>query len=211
MPRPAVFLDRDGTIVREADYLREVSQLRLLPGAAQAIRELNQAGLVVVVLTNQSGLARGLFTEADYQTIHAAFLARLARYGAHIDAAYYCPHHPEATVAAYRRRCDCRKPGDGLFRRAARELDLDPARSYAVGDRARDLIPGRKAGARTLLVRTGYGAAEEAEWRETWRPDQVVADLRGAVQWMLAREVRPLVPGPEAPRSRATADPCEQL
>ncbi len=144
--RPAVFLDRDGTLVREVDYLREVSELRLLPGAAEAVRKLNEAGFAVALLTNQSGLARGYLTEAKFQEIQETLVGRLARRGAHLDGMYYCPHHPRATVPEYRRECDCRKPAAGMLVRAAAEMRLDLARSYAVGDRARDLVPGHETG-----------------------------------------------------------------
>ena len=187
MSRPAVFLDRDGTITREVDYLRDVKQLRLLPRAAAAIRELNEAGYAVVIVSNQSGIARGLLTEDDLARIHAVMLARLARHGARLDAIYYCPHLPDATVAAYRKRCACRKPAPGMLRRAARELDLDLARSYVIGDRARDLEPGRQLGCATVLVRTGYGAQEAEAWRGPWRPDHTAATLAAAVTWVLGR------------------------
>ncbi len=186
MARPAVFLDRDGTIVREVDYLREVSQLRLLPGAAAAVRRLNEAGIPVIVVTNQSGIARGMLTENDLRHIHDELRRRLASRGARLDAIYYCPHHPEAAVKAYRKRCRCRKPAPGLFRRAAREMDLDLARSFAVGDSARDLEAGRRAGCRTVLVRTGYGARTERECGDGCA-EAVADDLSGAVDWILER------------------------
>ncbi len=184
MARPAVFLDRDGTIVREVEYLREPSQLRLLPGAAAAIRRLNEAGIPVVVVTNQSGIARGMFTEDDLQAVHDELRRRLAARGARLDAVYYCPHHPEATVKEYRKRCRCRKPAPGLLLRAARELDLDLKRSFAVGDSARDAEAGRRAGCRTVLVRTGYGAETEKECGQTCA-DAIVDDLSAAVDWVL--------------------------
>jgi len=219
MGRPAVFLDRDGTMVQEVDYLREISQLRLLRGTAAAIRRLNEAGFAVVLATNQSGIARGLLTESELQTIHDELKRRLALQGARLDAIYHCPHHPEAAVAAYRKRCRCRKPAPGLLLQAARDLDLDLRRSYAVGDSARDVEAGARAGCRTILVRTGYGARTEAGWqfgtanalpqpkqemlREMARvarlADQglamldaevVVDNLPAAVDWILSRKKR---------------------
>jgi len=181
MGRPAVFLDRDGTIVREVDYLRSVDQLRLLRGAAEAIRRLNEAGFVVVLATNQSGIARGLLTESDLQAVHDELQRRLAQRGAHLDAIYHCPHHPEASVQAYRKRCRCRKPAPGLLQRAARELDVDLARSFAIGDSARDVEAGARAGCRTILVRTGYGRHTEQDFLGRCRealahPAKVVAE-----------------------------------
>lgn len=184
--RAAVFLDRDGTLVQEVDYLTSAAQLRLLRGAAAALRRLNEAGLAVVVVTNQSGVARGLVSEEQLEAIHGDLRRRLARHGARLDGIYYCPHHPEAPLPRYRRRCRCRKPAPGLLKRAARELGLDLGRSFAVGDSARDLEAGKRAGCRTALVRTGYGAATEAELRQ--RPtlaDHMADDLSGAVAWIL--------------------------
>jgi len=188
MGRPAVFLDRDGTVVREVDYLRSARDLRLLPGAAEAVRRLNRAGYVVVIATNQSGVARGLLTEDELEGIHRTLIERLGRRGARIDAIYYCPHHPQAAVARYRRRCRCRKPRPGMLARAARDLDLDLARSVAVGDSARDIEAGRRSGCRTVLVRTGYGAKAEADLRPP--PDHIAANLLEAASWIVRRAKR---------------------
>ena len=188
--RPAVFLDRDGTIVREVGYLRSPAQLRLLPRAASAIRRLNDAGFAVIITTNQSGIARGILTEADLALTNETLQRRLARYRAHIDAFYFCPHHPEVGPPEYRRRCRCRKPSPGMLLRAAREFDLDLARSFAVGDSARDLLAGRNAGARAILVRTGYGRQTEAQCGAGLPADHVADDLAGAADWILAQRGR---------------------
>jgi D-glycero-D-manno-heptose 1,7-bisphosphate phosphatase len=183
--RPAVFLDRDGTIVREADYLRSPERLRLLPRAAEAIRRLNDSGFAVVVATNQSGIARGLLTEDDLAQVHKVLAERLAKRGARLDAIYFCPHHPTAGAGRYRRECSCRKPAPGMLLRAAQELDLDLSRCIAVGDSQRDLIAGREVGCRTVLVRTGYGRDAEAEASAPLPCDHVADDLAAAVQWIL--------------------------
>lgn len=188
MGRAAVFLDRDGTVIREVEYLTSPKGLRLLPGAAEAIGRLNGAGLAVVVVTNQSGIGRGLLSEKDLGDIHDALEARLARRGAHLDGIHFCPHHPEAAVAGYRRRCRCRKPAPGMLLRAARELDLDLGRSFAIGDSERDVEAGRRVGCRTVLVRSGYGAATEARLGEGLGADRVADDLRAAAEWILGRE-----------------------
>ena len=185
MGRPAVFLDRDGTMIGEVDYLRSVEQLRLLPGVAGAVRRLNEAGFAVVVTTNQSGVARGLLTEGDLDRIHEQLRQRLVRRGARLDGLYYCPHHPEAKVARYRRECGCRKPSPEMLQRAAAELDLDLKQSFAVGDSERDVEAGRRAGCRTVLVRTGYGKRAEAGLGEADRPDHIADDLASAVEWVL--------------------------
>ena len=185
MSRPAVFLDRDGTVIREADYLRAPEQLRLLPRASAAIRRLNEAGFVVVVTTNQSGIARGILSETDLALTHDVLQQRLARRGAHLDAIYYCPHHPEIGPAKYRRRCQCRKPEPGMLLEAAAELGLDFSRSFSVGDSARDLLAGRRVGCRTVLVRTGYGRRAEADYGDQLPADHIADDLAGAVDWIV--------------------------
>jgi len=189
MGRPAVFLDRDGTIIREVEYLRSPRQLRLLPRAAAAIRRLNRAGFAVVVTTNQSGIGRGLLTEKDLEEVHAVLRSRLARRGARIDGIYFCPHHPEAARPEYRRRCRCRKPAPEMLLRAARELDLDLGRCFAIGDSVRDIEAGRRAGCRAVLVRTGYGAETEARLGRESGADYVADDMSDAVEWIVQETV----------------------
>jgi D-glycero-D-manno-heptose 1,7-bisphosphate phosphatase len=182
---PAVFLDRDGTLIKDIGYLRFAREVAFYPWTADAVRALNQAGLPVVVITNQSGVARGMFTEPMVEDVHRHISSVLDAGGARIDAYYYCPHHPEATVAAYRSRCDCRKPGVGMIERASADLDLDPAKSYVVGDKWSDVGAARAAGARAILVRTGHGATEEAEPLPDLTADAVVDNLVEAVSWIL--------------------------
>jgi len=186
MGRSAVFLDRDGTVIHEVDYLKSTDQVRLLPRAAAAIRRLNEAGMVVVVVTNQSGIARGIVSESDLVAIHDLIRHRLARYGAALDAIYFCPHHPTEGLPPFRRRCRCRKPAAGMLTRAARDLALDLHRSFTVGDSERDLVAGQKAGCRTILVRTGYGRRTEAS-ASSLPADYVADDLADAVDWILVR------------------------
>lgn len=145
--RPAVFLDRDGTIIRDTEYLRDPEQVELLPGAAAAIRRLNEAGWPVIVITNQSGIARGLLTEQDYERVRMRVDKLLAAEGARVDATYHCPHHPDITG-----KCDCRKPGTKMYADAARDHGLDPARSWYVGDRIRDVSPGDHFGGKTVML-----------------------------------------------------------
>ena len=185
LSRPAVFLDRDGTLIKDIGYLRDACDMALYPWTVDAVRALNQTGLPVVVITNQSGVARGLFTEAMLEDVHRHLSSVLEAGGARIDAYYYCPHHPEATVATYRKRCDCRKPGCGLIDRASADLDLDPARSFVVGDTWLDVGAARAAGARGVLVRTGYGAAEEKRPPPNLEADMVADNLIEAVGWIL--------------------------
>lgn len=158
--KPAVFLDRDGTINEQMGYINHLSRFVLLPGAAQAVRLLNERGIPAVVVTNQSGLARGYFPPSLLDAVHAEMKRRLAAEGARLDGIYVCPHHPEAKVAQYRQSCGCRKPLPGLLEQAAADLHLDLARSFMVGDRWSDLECGVRAGAAPVLVLTGYGQGE---------------------------------------------------
>lgn len=184
-PRPAVFLDRDGTIIEDVGYLDAVEQIAWFPWSVDAIRALNRADFAVVVITNQSGIARGRFTEALVEHTHRALDDRLAAGHARIDAYYYCPHHPDGAVPEYTRVCDCRKPGRGLVDRAARDLSLDPARSFVVGDRWLDIGMAHAIGARGILVRTGVGAEQEREPVAGITADAIVDNLAAAVSWIL--------------------------
>jgi D-glycero-D-manno-heptose 1,7-bisphosphate phosphatase len=183
--RRAVFLDRDGTLMEDNGYLDRIDRVVIYPWTIDAVRLLNRAGLCVVVATNQSGIARGYFTEAHVEEVHHHLSSLLAEGGAHIDAYYYCPHHPEAAVDGYRRPCDCRKPGPGLVERAARELGIDPSRSFVVGDRWLDVRLARAVGARGVLVRTGYGQSQEARPEPGVAADEVADNLMGATSWIL--------------------------
>lgn len=155
--RPAILLDRDGTVIEERDYLADPEGVVLLPGAAAALRRLSDAGYALVLVSNQSGIARGLFGEQDHARVHARLEELLAAHGVHLDGAYHCPHHPDFAAP-----CACRKPAPGMFLRAASELGLDLRRSVLIGDRVRDVEAAAELGARGILVRTGYGAGEEA-------------------------------------------------
>jgi len=176
----AVFLDRDGTINEEVIYLNSAEQFRLLPGAGEAIRLLNQKGWLVIVITNQSALARGYFTAEDLALVHQKMKAALDGEGAQINAIYVCPHQPEDG-------CLCRKPGTALFEQAAREFDIDLSKSYAIGDKMTDLVPGARLGCRTVLLLTGHGQ-EQLENKDEWEmePDYIAPDLLSAVRWILA-------------------------
>ena len=181
----AVFLDRDGTIIEEIGYLDRVDRLSLYPFSIDAIRALNRSGFRVVLVTNQSGIARGFFTAAVVDEVHRHLASLLAEGGAHIDGYYYCPHHPDGHVEPYAIRCACRKPGRALVDRAIEEFGIDPARSFVVGDRWLDVELARAVGGRGILVRTGYGAAEERRPRADLSADAVADNLVAAVGWIL--------------------------
>jgi D,D-heptose 1,7-bisphosphate phosphatase len=182
-----VFLDRDGTICEEVGYLDTPDKIRLIAGAGEAVRLLNQRGLKAVVITNQSGVGRGLFSEERVGEIHRELARQLRAAGAFLDAIYFCPHHPTEARGAYLRRCDCRKPASGLLLQAAADLGIDLARSYCVGDRLADLECGQRAGTKGVLVLTGYGREEVSRLDNdaARRPSAVAADLREAVAWIL--------------------------
>lgn len=186
--KAAVFLDRDGTMIEDVGYLDTIERIELFPWTVDAIRALNRAGWPVIVITNQSGIARGYLTESVLDELHRALTARLAAGGARVDAYYYCPHHPDGTVPEYAQRCECRKPGRGLVDRAARDLGLDPARSFVIGDKWLDVGLARAVGARAILVRTGYGAAEEARPQPGLAPDAIVDNLAAAASWILINQ-----------------------
>ncbi len=163
--RGAVFLDRDGTIIRQVELMHNVSQLRFLPGAADAIRLLNEKDFAVVVVTNQPVVARGVAREPDIELIHETMNSRLKARGAHIDAFYYCPHHPNATLGQYRIKCTCRKPEPGMIFRASKEHGIDLGRSVMIGDTTQDVMAGNRAGVRTILVRTGHGGRDPWQYK----------------------------------------------
>jgi D-glycero-D-manno-heptose 1,7-bisphosphate phosphatase len=181
--RPALFLDRDGVVIEEVGYLSQPAQVRLLPGAAAAIAWLNRRAIPAIVVTNQAGVAHGYYAESRIAEIHRRLDELLAEHGARVDAYYYCPHHPQAAVAEYRRDCRCRKPSPGMLVRAAREHGLSLRRSCLVGDKLSDLEAGRAAGCRVILVRTGYGAeVEKSLGQHGLGGIDVAADLAEAVQ-----------------------------
>jgi D-glycero-D-manno-heptose 1,7-bisphosphate phosphatase len=188
----AVFLDRDGTLIEEIGYLDRPERVELYPYSADAIRALNRAGLRTVIVTNQSGVARGFFAESMVDAVHAHIQRLLAQAGAYIDAYYYCPHHPDGKVAQYAHACDCRKPARGLVDRAARELGIDPSRSFVVGDRWLDVGLAREVGAAGVLVRTGYGLTEEQRPVSGLAADAVVDNLAAAASWILRQRRSPI-------------------
>ncbi len=159
--RPAVFLDRDGTLNIEKDYLFRVEDFVFTEGAQEAVRLLNDAGFLVVVVSNQSGIARGYYGQEDVKRLHDAVDRLLAHKGAHVDAWYFCPHHPEGTTDQAI-SCDCRKPAPGMLLQAAKEYGIDLADSYMVGDKRIDVEAGHAAGCHSILVATGYGHSEAA-------------------------------------------------
>lgn len=182
--KPAVFLDRDGTVIQEVGYLNRLDRVSFFPWSVDAVRVLGDAGLLVVVVTNQAGVARGYFDEALVRDTHALIDERMRNGRARIDGYYYCPHHPDGKVERYRAACDCRKPKPGMILRAARDLGIDVGRSFVVGDRWLDVEMGRAAGATTVLVKTGYDL-EDDDRPDGLEADRVAHNLMDAAGWIL--------------------------
>ncbi|MDH5637606.1 MAG: HAD family hydrolase [Nitrospinota bacterium] len=185
--RPAVFLDRDGCVNVEDNHIRNLDQFRLYPESLDSIKKLNAAGFLVVVITNQSGVARGFMTEELVRRTNGTLREWASEAGVVIDGIYYCPHHPEGTVEKYAIYCKCRKPAPGMLLQASEDLGIDFSRSFVIGDKISDIGLGPVVGARSILVRTGYGAAQlekiksgEAPW-----PDHVADGIGDAIDWIL--------------------------
>ena len=187
--RPAVFLDRDGTLNIDAGYLDRKERLMLFPWSLDSVRLLRRAGYAVVVVTNQSGVGRGMIEESFVEEVHQIIQSRLVDIGEKLDGHYYCPHEPSASIDAFRVDCDCRKPKPGLVTRAARDLGLDVERSIVVGDKWSDIGLAKQTGARGVLVRTGYGRSQEKNRQEGLSADAVVDTLMDAVNWILLHPV----------------------
>ena len=182
--KKAVFLDRDGTINVEVQYLSQVKDFQFIPGVPWALKRLKDAGFLLVVVTNQSGIGRGYYDEAALETLHNHMHADLTAFGAPIDACYFCPHHPEHATGDYLKECGCRKPLPGMLQQAAHDLDIDLAASFMIGDKLADVEAGLAAGCTSLLVLTGYGSAQV-----DGLPAGVSAypDLQAAAEAILAR------------------------
>lgn len=183
MKEAAIFLDRDGTINEEVGYLNSLAQLVLLPQAALAIAMINASGMKSIVVTNQSGVARGYFTLAFVDRVHQQIQAMLAPHDAHLDAFYCCPHHPEGQ-GIYRRMCHCRKPEPGMLLTAAHDMGIDLGRSYLIGDTGKDMQAALQAGVKAVLVRTGYGREAETE-RSNVNYNYIADDILAAVKWIM--------------------------
>ncbi len=175
-----IFFDRDGTINTEIDFVRKPEELQLIPESAQAIREANELGIKVFIITNQSGIARGFLTERDLAAVHGQLRHLLKEHRAHVDAIYYCPHHPEYGTPPYNVRCRCRKPDIGMLKRAEKEFDVNLARSFVVGDRCVDIHAGRRAGCTPYLVLTGYGRTEQRECSQLIGTENIADNAYGA-------------------------------
>lgn len=182
----AVFLDRDGVINEEVEYLSSPDQLRLIPGAAEAIHLLNNRCIPAIVVTNQAGVARGFFSEGRVRQIHQSLSDILAKDGAHIDRFYYCPHHPSAGLGNYCIKCNCRKPEPGMLLQASIDFSLELSCCYMVGDKISDLRAGQAVNCKSILVRTGYGLqSQDVVINLDDKPDYIAENLMSACQWII--------------------------
>jgi D-glycero-D-manno-heptose 1,7-bisphosphate phosphatase len=185
----AVFLDRDGTINEEVQYLSDLKKFRLLPKVAPAIKLLNDHGFKVIVITNQAGVARGYFGEDKVEEINEEMKRQLREKDAHLDGMYYCPHHPTEGMGKYKKDCWCRKPNPGMLKKAVKDFDLDLSKSYVIGDQLTDVKLGNNAGCQTVLVLTGYGKESYRKKGDCEvRVSFVADDLEKAVGWILEKE-----------------------
>ncbi len=187
-----VFLDRDGTLNEEVNYLHRPEDMHLLEGVQQALRRLKEAGFKLVVITNQAGVARGYYTEEDVKLLHGYMNEILSAEGARIDGFYYCPHHPVHGIGCYKKDCSCRKPGIGMFLQAEKQFAVDKAHSYMIGDKLLDTQAGKNYGVTSILVGTGYGKelyeAGRAGTDEEPSYDYYAEDLSQAADWILSRQ-----------------------
>lgn len=172
--KPAVFLDRDGVLTEEISYITSLEMLSIFTYTAECIKQIHKKGYYAIVITNQSGVARGLFTENTLQSMNA-YLKEVTR----VDAIYYCPHHPDGSIDKYKKICKCRKPETGLLERACMDFCIDMDKSYMVGDRAADILMGQRAGLKTVLLESGYGTSR---LEEMVGPDYILTDLRNVLE-----------------------------
>ena len=189
MKKPAVFIDRDGTINEQMGYINHVSRFKILPRVPQAIRMLNRRGFLVLVVSNQSGVARGYYPLDLVETLHRLMVSRITEKKGTIDGVFFCPHHPAGSVPEFSRDCDCRKPKTGLIEQACKSFEIDLQRSFVVGDMCSDMELAQRAGLPGIMVKTGYGLGE-VEYvlpRKTAKPAHIAEDLLGAVRWILGR------------------------
>jgi len=189
MKKRAVFLDRDGTLNEDVGFPNSYSLIRIYPSSYEAVRKINEAGLLAVITTNQSGVGRGLIEEEELHKLHDKMRASFSQNNASIDGIYYCPHYAFSSQARYRKECSCRKPLPGMARQASRDLNIEICESYMVGDKVEDILFGKNIQARPVLVLTGFGKRSLNELSSQGvEPDYVAQDVLDAVNWILGEE-----------------------
>jgi D-glycero-D-manno-heptose 1,7-bisphosphate phosphatase len=190
--KPAVFIDRDGTVNEQMGYINHISRFLILPGVAEAFRILNNEGYLAIIISNQSGVARGYFPIELLYNIHSFMKESLLKEGSTVDGIYFCPHYPGGSVPEYSSDCDCRKPRTGLIKQACGHFDIDISRSYMIGDHSSDMELAERAALKGILVKTGYGrgVAEYNLPGMTFKPCYIAEDLLDAVKWLTKKEAR---------------------
>lgn len=189
MKKRAVFLDRDGTINKDVGYPNSYRMIDIFPYSFEAVKKINEAGFLAVVVTNQSGIGRGYIEEKNLQDLHQKMSLAFGQYGAYFDGIYYCPHYEDSDYPQYREKCTCRKPNPGMAQKAAQDLDIDLSQSYMIGDKEEDVLFGKNIQASPILVLTGFGTKSLLKLREKGiEPDYVADTLLEAVEWILKRE-----------------------
>jgi len=192
MKRPAIFLDRDGTVNEEMGYINHPDRFKIFPFVAQSINIFNQLGFAVVIVTNQSGVAREYFTESMVIELHEKLIREMKDKKARIDAIYYCPHHPTEGKGKYKQNCRCRKPLPGMIEKAVKDLNLDITGSYMIGDRYKDMVFARNLNIKSAFVMTGYGKGEFEHQKSSWQhfPDLIGNDLLDIAR-KIQKEINP--------------------
>lgn len=189
MKKRAVFLDRDGTINKDVGYPNSFSLIEIYPYSFEAVRKINKAGLLAVIVTNQSGVGRGLIKERDLHDIHNKMSESFAKHNARFDGIYYCPHHISSSNPKYRKNCSCRKPNPGMALQAAKDLNIETSNSYMVGDKVEDILFGMKINATPILVLTGFGQKSLPQLKKKGiKPAYVAQELLDATIWILEKE-----------------------
>ena len=192
MKRPAVFIDRDGTINEQMGYVNHISRFVLLPGTAEGIRLLNRHQYLAIIVSNQSGVARGYFPMELIDRVHAHMKDLLAKEGANIDGIFFCPHYPRGIVPEYSVECDCRKPRTGLVQKACEEFDIDMKNSYVIGDRCSDIELAERSNLQGIMVKTGYGLGdiEYVLPQKPFKPMHIARDFLHAVRWIIEQGIK---------------------
>lgn len=180
----AIFLDRDGTVIRQVELLTDPKKVRILPGVPEALRAFRELGFLIITVSNQPVIARGLVSEAGIRAMDKMIAGRLKKKGATIDASYFCPHHPNATLKKYREACNCRKPAPGMMRKAMERFHIDPKKSFMIGDAMIDVAAGKAAKLMTIRVETGPGHARLDAQYADMAPDYIAKNLGSAVRWV---------------------------
>ena len=195
MKKPAIFIDRDGTVNEQMGYINHLDRFRILPGVPEAIKLINKNNFLAIIVTNQSGIARGYFPISLVYDIHSYLKESVARYGAYIDGIFFCPHYPRGKVSEYTKECGCRKPGTGLINQACESFDIDMSRSYVIGDHYTDLELANRCNIKGIMVKTGYGLGEVSYIvpQMSKGPDYIAEDLLDAVKWIINKDVSPKI------------------